>query len=41
LEVFAQDPQRFDLVLTDEMMPELNGTGLAVEIRRIRRTYRS
>ena len=36
LETFTHDPHRFDLVLTDEMMPELNGTALAREIRRIR-----
>ncbi|HEY2409152.1 MAG TPA: response regulator, partial [Polyangiaceae bacterium] len=36
LKAFADDPHRFDLVLTDEMMPELTGTGLAREIRRIR-----
>ena len=29
-------PRRFDLVLTDEMMPELTGTALAREIRRVR-----
>ena len=36
LKAFADDPRRFDLVLTDEMMPELTGTGLALEIHRIR-----
>ena len=36
LKAFNDDPRRFDLVLTDEMMPELTGTGLALEIRRIR-----
>ena len=33
---FAEDPKRFDVVLTDEMMPELSGIGLAREIHRIR-----
>ena len=36
LQAFAKEPRRFDLVLTDEMMPELSGTGLASEIHRIR-----
>jgi CheY-like chemotaxis protein len=36
LKAFADDPRRFDLVLTDEMMPELTGTGLALEVHRIR-----
>jgi CheY-like chemotaxis protein len=36
LKAFGDDPQRFDLVLTDEMMPELTGTALAREIRRVR-----
>jgi CheY-like chemotaxis protein len=36
LNAFTEDPQRFDLVLTDEMMPDLSGTGLAREIRRAR-----
>jgi PAS domain S-box-containing protein len=35
-EAFRQDPRRFDVVLTDEMMPELTGRGLALEVRRIR-----
>jgi PAS domain S-box-containing protein len=33
---FRADPQRFDLVLTDEAMPDLTGTELAREIRRLR-----
>jgi CheY-like chemotaxis protein len=36
LKAFADDPRRFDLVLTDEMMPDLSGTSLAIEIRRLR-----
>jgi CheY-like chemotaxis protein len=36
LAAFAEAPDRFDLVLSDEMMPELSGTGLAREIRRLR-----
>ena len=36
LEAFRQAPQRFDIVLTDETMPELVGTDLAAEIRRLR-----
>jgi PAS domain S-box-containing protein len=36
LEAFQVSPQRFDLVLTDESMPDLIGTQLAREIRRIR-----
>ncbi len=36
LQVFRTDPQRFDLVLTDEAMPELTGSELAREIRRLR-----
>jgi CheY-like chemotaxis protein len=30
------DPERFDLVLTDEIMPEMTGTELAVELHKIR-----
>jgi PAS domain S-box-containing protein len=36
LEAFRDAPQRFDIVLTDETMPELVGTDLAREIRRLR-----
>ena len=33
---FHADPQRFDLVLTDEVMPEMTGTELATELHRMR-----
>jgi CheY-like chemotaxis protein len=36
LRAFSGDPRRFDLVLTDETMPDLTGTELAREIRRLR-----
>jgi CheY-like chemotaxis protein len=36
LEAFRADPQRFDLLLTDEAMPGLLGTELAREIRCLR-----
>ena len=36
LEAFRAEPQRFDLVLTDEAMPELTGVELAREMRRVR-----
>jgi PAS domain S-box-containing protein len=36
LQAFRTQPQRFDLVLTDEAMPDLVGTELAREIRFIR-----
>jgi PAS domain S-box-containing protein len=36
LRAFRAEPQRFDLVLTDESMPDLPGTELAREIRRMR-----
>jgi PAS domain S-box-containing protein len=38
LRAFQTAPHRFDIVLTDESMPELIGTELACEIRRIRST---
>jgi PAS domain S-box-containing protein len=36
LDAFRAAPERFDIVLTDEMMPELMGTDLAREIRLLR-----
>ncbi len=36
LAAFRAAPQRFDIVLTDETMPELVGTALAREIRLLR-----
>ncbi len=36
LRAFRTEPERFDLVLTDETMPELMGTELAREIRQLR-----
>jgi PAS domain S-box-containing protein len=36
LDAFREAPQRFDIVLTDETMPELIGTDLAREIRLLR-----
>jgi CheY-like chemotaxis protein len=36
LKAFMDDPQRYDVVLTDEMMPQLTGSALASEIRHIR-----
>jgi CheY-like chemotaxis protein len=36
LRAFRREPKRFDLVLTDETMPELTGTELAREIRQLR-----
>jgi PAS domain S-box-containing protein len=36
LEAFRAAPQRFDIILTDEMMPDLTGTDLAREIRLLR-----
>lgn len=35
LRAFQTQPQRFDVILTDEAMPELTGTDLAREIRRL------
>ena len=36
LQAFRAEPKRFDLVLTDETMPELTGTELAREISHLR-----
>jgi CheY-like chemotaxis protein len=36
LQAFHTEPKRFDLVLTDEIMPGLTGTELAREIREVR-----
>jgi PAS domain S-box-containing protein len=36
LEAFRADPQRFDIVLSDETMPEMTGTELAREIHKLR-----
>ena len=36
LQSFRETPERFDVVLSDEAMPELTGSELAHEIRRIR-----
>jgi len=35
LRAFRDQPQRFDLVLTDESMPDLPGTALACELRQL------
>lgn len=36
LKIFRQDPQRFDLVITDQTMPGLTGEALSRELLRIR-----
>ncbi|MFN0316664.1 MAG: PAS domain-containing protein [Burkholderiales bacterium] len=36
LEAFRASPQRFDVVLTDETMPQMTGSELAREIRKLR-----
>jgi signal transduction histidine kinase len=36
LEVFRLAPQRFDLVITDQTMPQMTGARLAQELRRLR-----
>jgi signal transduction histidine kinase/ActR/RegA family two-component response regulator len=36
LAAFHADPQRFDFVLTDEVMPEMTGTELAAALHRVR-----
>jgi CheY-like chemotaxis protein len=36
LQAFREEPKRFDLVLSDETMPDLTGIELAREIRQLR-----
>ena len=36
LDIFRKDPDRFDLVLTDQTMPLMTGVGLIRELRRMR-----
>ncbi|HEY3277446.1 MAG TPA: PAS domain S-box protein [Syntrophorhabdaceae bacterium] len=36
LKIFSKDPSRFDLVFTDQTMPEIPGINLAVKLLRIR-----
>jgi signal transduction histidine kinase/ActR/RegA family two-component response regulator len=36
LAAFRADPDRFDLVLTDELMPEMTGTELAIALHEVR-----
>jgi signal transduction histidine kinase/CheY-like chemotaxis protein len=36
LRAFRKDPERFDLVLTDEVMPEMTGTEFSAELHKIR-----
>ena len=36
LAAFSADPQRFDAVLTDETMPQLSGSQMALQMRKIR-----
>ena len=36
LSVFKASPDEFDLVITDETMPEMSGTALAIELLKIR-----
>ena len=36
LEIFRQDPEYFDLLMTDIVMPKLNGTALATELKAVR-----
>src|SRR5262249_52460517 len=38
LDAFRADPRRFDAVITDERMPDMSGTALIREVRRIRRS---
>jgi PAS domain S-box-containing protein len=38
LAMFRQEPERFDLVITDQTMPDMTGEELALELRRLRPT---
>ena len=38
LEAFTRDPQRYEAVVSDEVMPEMSGTQLLVELRRLNPT---
>ena len=41
LEAARADPRRFEAVVSDEVMPELTGTQLALELRKLTRRFRS
>ena len=36
LTIFMQDPKRFDLVITDQTMPEMTGVVLATKLLKVR-----
>ena len=36
LEAFRLEPKRYEAVVSDEVMPEMSGTQLAVELRRLK-----
>ncbi len=36
LDVFMEDPYRFDLILTDQLMPQLTGTELSKKVKKVR-----
>ena len=38
LEIFRENPEEFDMVITDQGMPKMKGTQLAKELRAIRKT---
>ena len=40
LRLFLDDPSRFDLVITDQVMPEMTGMNLAEQILKVRPTSR-
>lgn len=37
LKLFREDPSRFDLVITDQTMPDITGLELAAELMRVRK----